>query len=374
LSPGDAIEDSGAQTARGAANGSGEGFERPPALRGLSLPVLAVLASIFALYAARAVVIPLAIAFVLSFSLSPVVRGLQRLRLPLPLAAAVVMMALVAVLAFGVWMLVEPASVWVDKLPRTLREVERELREIERPIQEFTEATQKLDEMRELGNQDKTPVMKVRGDTVQDLLVGHLRTLAVSGLLVLVLLYFLLASGDRFLEKLVRVQPHLKDKHRALTLVREIRANVSAYLLTISWINVVLGIAVGVAMQLLGMPSPALWGVMAGLLNFVPFLGAAVGIAVVTLGAIATFDGLGQIALVPLTYFALTTAEAYLLTPIVLGRRLTLSPLVIFIGLLFWSWLWGIPGALLAVPLMAVLKIVCDAIEPLEAVGEMMGR
>ena len=127
-------------------------------------------------------------------------------------------------------------------------------------------------------------------------------------------------------------------------------------------------------MWAVGMPNPALWGVVAGLLNYVPYLGSLVTLVLIGIASILTFDDLGRALVAPLLYFAINFAEGYFLTPTIIGRRLTLNPVVVFVGLVFWGWLWGIPGALIAVPLMAMLKILCDHIEPLSPIGEFLGR
>ena len=196
---------------------------------------------------------------------------------------------------------------------------------------------------------------------------------AVAGIaVVLVLLYFLLASGDLFLRKLIRTLPTLEDKKRAVDIARQLESDLSAYLSTVTLINLGLGVAVGVAMYLLGLPNPVLWGGLATILNFVPYLGAIVGILVIGLVAALTFDGVGQMLLPPLVYFLLTACEGYFVTPMILGRRLTLNPVMILLSLLFWGWLWGIAGAVLAVPMLAVVKILCDHLEPLHPLGEFL--
>jgi len=155
---------------------------------------------------------------------------------------------------------------------------------------------------------------------------------------------------------------------------RQIEHDISRYLLTVTLINAVFGSAVGLSMYFIGLPNALLWGVMAGLLHFIPFLGAIVGISVVTLVALVTMDQITSILLVPSAYLGLNLLEEYLFFPFLIGRRLLLNPVVIFIWLIFWGWLWGIPGALMAVPLLAIFKIVCDHIEPLAAVAEFLGR
>jgi predicted PurR-regulated permease PerM len=166
----------------------------------------------------------------------------------------------------------------------------------------------------------------------------------------------------------------LSDKKNAVEIAHAIESQISSYLATIAIINFCLGVAIGVAMALWGMPNPILWGVMGGLLNFIPYLGALIGVSVITLVAFTHFDLPSYGVLVPLTYYLLTAFEGYFVTPILLGRRLILNPVVIFLGFIFWGWLWHIPGMLLAVPILAVFKIFCDHIKPLEPVGEFMGR
>jgi predicted PurR-regulated permease PerM len=190
---------------------------------------------------------------------------------------------------------------------------------------------------------------------------------------VTILLYFLLASGDLFLLKLVRVLPRFEDKKIAVTIVHEVRHDVSHYLLTITLINIGLGVATGIAMFWLGMPNPLLWGVMAASFNFIPYLGAMASAIILTLVALLTFDELGRILLVPGVFLVLTSLEGGFVTPAIVGRRLTLNPVAIFVWLTFWGWLWGVPGMLLAVPMLAILKIVCDHVQPLNSVGEFLG-
>jgi predicted PurR-regulated permease PerM len=172
----------------------------------------------------------------------------------------------------------------------------------------------------------------------------------------------------------VTIAPRLSDKRRVVEIARETEDDISYYLLTISLINGALGVAIGTAMYLLGMPNPILWGVMGGIFNFVPFLGAVTGIGIVALVALLTFDQFWPILLPPLSYLVLTSFEAQFITPALLARRLTLNPVAVFLALIVWTWLWGVAGALLAVPLLATLKICCDHIEPLNPIGTMLGR
>jgi predicted PurR-regulated permease PerM len=188
-----------------------------------------------------------------------------------------------------------------------------------------------------------------------------------------ILLFFLLASGDLFLRKLIRVLPRLEDKRRAVEIARQVERDISAYLSTVTMINLGLGAAVAAGFAILRVPNPLLWGAMVTLFNFVPYLGPAVSYAIFVMVGLVTFETVPHILAPVLTFLVLNVIEAYLVTPLVLGRRLTLNPVVLFVGLTFWGWMWGIAGAILAVPIMAVLKIFCDHIEPLAPIGEFLG-
>jgi len=187
-----------------------------------------------------------------------------------------------------------------------------------------------------------------------------------------VLLFFMLAAGDLFMQKLVRVLPTLHDKKKAVEIAHQLQQNLSTFLFTITSINVALGVLVGLATFFLGLPNPVLWGVLAGALNFIPYFGPITGVLILLLAGFLTFESPWRALAPSLIYLALHAVESNVVTPIVLGRRLTLNPLVIFISLMFWTWLWGIPGALLSIPLVMMFKILCDHFKPLAPIGEFL--
>ena len=213
----------------------------------------------------------------------------------------------------------------------------------------------------------------MRTASFAEVLLNQTWSFFLGAVVMTILLYFLLASGDLFLRKVVTVLPRLEDKKRAVQMAHQIEENISIYLVSVTTINLGLGVLVGVAMWLLGMPTPWLWGAMAGLFNFVPYLGAIASATVIALVASASFDGIGQAILPPAVFFTMTSIEGNFVTPAILGRRLTLNPVVIFVSLIFWGWIWGVAGALLAVPILAVFKLFCDNIEPLSSIGEFLG-
>lgn len=350
-------------------------LQGPLDVHSLSLSVLMILALGATLYVARAVLMPVVLALLLSFLLAPAVQGLTRLRLPEPLGAAVVLLAIVGVVGFGSYWLWAPATQWVQQLPKSIAQIEAKMRPVKQSVEEFNKATQKMEAMTQVesGAAQSPAKVDVQRPSLTGTVVNQTLNLVATAGAVTILLYFLLASGELFLLKLVRVLPRLEDKKIAVTIVHEVRHDISRYLLTITMINAGLGLAVGTAMFWLGMPNPWLWGAMAGCFNFIPYLGAVASAIILTLVALLTFDGLGQALLVPSVFMGLTIVEGFLVTPTVIGHRLTLNPVAIFIWLTFWGWLWGVPGMLLAVPLLAAFKIVCDHIQPLNPLGEFLG-
>jgi predicted PurR-regulated permease PerM len=350
-------------------------LQGPLDVRALSLSVLTIIALGATLYVARAILMPIVLALLLSFLLAPAVQGLTQLRLPEPLGAAVVLLAILGVAGLGTYGLWEPATQWIQQLPKSVRQIEAKMRPVKQSVEELSETTKKVEEMTLVGSgtAPTTVEVNVQRPSLTGTVINQTLSLLATVGAVTILLYFLLASGDLFLLKLVRVLPRLEDKKIAVAIVREVRHDISRYLSTITLINAGLGLAVGITMSWLGMPNPVLWGVMTGCFNFIPYLGAVSSAIILTLVALLTFDGLDRALLVPSMFMGLTTLEGFFVTPMIVGQRLTLNPVAIFIWLTFWGWLWGVPGMLLAVPLLATLKIVCDHIRPLNPVGEFLG-
>jgi predicted PurR-regulated permease PerM len=348
-------------------------LQGPLGVRSLALSGLFILAAFYTLYLARSFILPIVLAVLLNFLLSPVVRGLNKLRIPNALGAALVVFGVVGGVAWGVYELSGPAYQWAQEAPRSLRKIERRLREFKKPVQTMSKATEQVEKITQVGGGRTPQRVEVQTETLGERMFSQATELVAGGTVMLILLFFLLASGDLFLRKLIRVLPSLSDKKRAVEIARQIESDVSAYLVTITIINIALGLAVWGLMTLLEVPNPLLWGALATVTNFIPYLGAIVMIAILAAVGFLTFDELGHALMVPGAFIGLNLLESYLVTPMILGRRLTLNPVVIFLGLTFWGWLWGITGALLAVPLMAVLKIFCDHSERLAAIGEFMG-
>ena len=356
-------------------------IERPRS-RSIEMTLLTALALLYTLYIARVFLIPIAFALLLNSLLSPVIRVLARFWIRPQLGAALVVLGLVGGVSGAVYQLSGPAQGWAAIAPQSFAHAQVKLRKIIRPMQQVSKNVEQA--ANAVGAQAvdssngrprrPTEVLVQSGPTLSSRIFGTTQRLLTGMLEVFILLYFLLAGGDLFLQKLIKVLPQLDDKVKAVEMARATESAVSAYLTTTLLVNVVEGAAVAGVLWLLGMPNVLLWGVLVACLEFVPYLGALTAVAVLTVAGLSTFPDLGKALLVPGSFLAINLLQANFATPLLLGHRLTLNPVAIFIGLAFFFWIWGVPGAFLAVPLLASFKIFCDNIASLAAIGEFLGQ
>jgi predicted PurR-regulated permease PerM len=342
-------------------------------IRSLAITGLFVLALFYTLYFARAFFLPIVLAVLFDFLLSPLIRTLKRARIPEPLSAALVVVALLTVTGVAGYGLSGPAKEWASRLPASMRQAESRLQKLRRPVEQVSKTAEQVEQATKVNDSEATEVV-VKGPSLTERLFGTTQTILVTALEVIILLYFLLAAGDLFLQKLIKVLPLLRDKKKAVAIARETEASISTYLVTVTLVNLGLGVAVAAVMYVLGMPSPILWGALAALAEFIPYLGATAMVTLLTLAGLVTFEQVGHALLVPGGYLVVNLLQSQFIAPLILGRRLTLNPVAIFIGLVFWWWIWGVPGAFIAVPLIATFKIFCDHIEALAPIGEFLGR
>jgi predicted PurR-regulated permease PerM len=340
-------------------------------IKSVALTGLFVIAVFYTMYFMRAMLLPLVLALLLSYLLAPLVRLFACIRVKPAIGAALVLLSLVGLVIYGASRLAEPAAGWLEKAPYSVHQLKQKLLPLKRPIEKVAQATGEIDKLTST-DETQTKAVVVKRNALAEGVVTQTPEFIASGVVMLILLYFLLAYDGVFLVKITKVIPRLRDKKRAVSIVREIEMQISRYLLTITLINIGLGTAVGVTVHFLGLPNPIMWGVLAATLNFVPYLGALTGIICMTLAAVLSFDSLGYALVFPASYLLLAALEGNFVTPLVLGRSLTLNPVVILVALTFWGWMWGISGMILAVPILATFKIFCDHIEPMAPVGEFM--
>jgi predicted PurR-regulated permease PerM len=325
-----------------------------------------------ALYVASSIILPVVLAFVLNLLLQPAVRLLGRVHLPRAVGALVAVFLVIGALVGLVAALSVPAANWAERLPEGIPRLEAHLQVIRGPIQALQNVIQQAEQAAD-APPGRGSIVSVRRDLgITGALFAGTRSV-LDGLFTTVLvLYFLLVAGDIFLRRIVEILPTFSNKRQAVDISQQIQQDISAYLLTITGMNAAVGAATAAAMYFCGLGDPLLWGATAFLLNFIPILGPLCGIFIFVLVGMLSFESLWWALLPPVLYFGIHLVEGETLTPMLLARRFTLNPVLIILSLVFWFWMWGMLGAILAVPLLAILKIVCDRLRPLKALGHFL--
>jgi predicted PurR-regulated permease PerM len=343
----------------------------------LSLAILAVLAVVYTLYFGRAFFIPIFFAIELNFLLSPAIRWARRvLHFPAPLASGILILALAGGLGLGVYELAAPAQGWLVSAPTTLKQAGDKLHKIMKPMEQVSRTAEQMDKVSIVsgggGAQPRTVI--VAGPSLGSRFFGTTQSVVGALLEVLVLLFFLLAAGDLFLQKTIKVAARPASQRVAVEVARQIEGSISRYLVTSALLNLVEGAVFTGLMYLLKMPNPFLWGALVACLEFILYIGALTIVAILTIASLTVFDNAAHAVLVPASFVAVNLIQGNLIGPMVMGHRLSLNPVAIFIGVAFWWEIWGIAGAFIAVPMLASLKIVCDHVVWLEGVGEFLGQ
>jgi len=312
---------------------------------------------------------------ILKLLLQPVMRLLvKRLHIPrLPAALAIIALLFALIGGFGE-LLSAPASNWAKRLPEGLPRLQERVKIVTVPLNTLKHFMTHAKAVVGASNNDNNSgdqAPSPLGDLETALITGA-QTFASQFFTTFLVLFFLLMSSDTFLRRLVEIMPRFRDKRQVIDIFQQVESDVSSYLVTITVMNILVGIATGTAMRLLGLEDAILWGAIAFLLNYVPILGPLTGIVIFLAVGMLSLDSLWM-AFMPMTAYAVIhVLEGQTITPLLLARRFTLNPVLVIVSLLFWDWMWGVPGAILAVPMLAVTKIICDRIRPLAALGHFL--
>jgi predicted PurR-regulated permease PerM len=334
---------------------------------------LFMLALLAAAYVASEIVLPFVFAIVLKLLLQPAFRMLERLHVPRILASLLLILALFGTIVGLGAAISSPARTWAAKLPEGIPRLQERLSIMREPIDTLKGFLNQVEEIGETGLSTNTAA-PAKSPTLLTNLLMRTRNFAGGFFTTVLFLYFLLLSGDIFLHRLVEVLPRFKSKRQVVEISQQIESDISAYLVTITIMNAAVGIATALAMWLTGVGDPILWGTVAFLLNYVPILGPILGVLIFLLAGMLTHDALWQALLPAGLYFGFHLIEGETATPMLLARRFTLNPVLVIISLVFWFWMWGIPGAILALPMLAITKIICDQLQPLAAFGHFLER
>jgi predicted PurR-regulated permease PerM len=328
--------------------------------------VLAVLATLAAVYAARDLLIPIAIALLLALVLRPIMRRMQALKLPALVSAFVLVAIAAAAFVGGLYLLAGQAQYWLSEAPQTIRQVSEMIPKRPGPIDDLERTTEAVEELTQLPSVAEPLQVKVKNDDAAYAVVGVSGHFLGSAVVVFVLAFFILAFSDTLLKQAVGSRSKLNEKRNIVELVQKVENGISRYLLTITTINFGLGIATALAMWALRVPNPMLWGVMVATLNYVPHVGAFFCMVVLFFVGAVSHESLSYGGLVAGVFVVLTSVESYFVTPMILSKSLQLSPLAVILAILFCGWMWGIAGGLIAAPLLAILKVVCDQFDSLK--------
>lgn len=331
-----------------------------------------VLISLFVTaYFAKDLILPILLGFLLALTLSPVARALYRVGVPYVVSGVILVTTTAAVIASVVLLSAGTVALWSDEIPTMGQEIQWKLRGVSDAVETMRSASEEVEKIGD-GDEDRPQEVVVRQPGLLDSAMDTVSTAGASLVVILILALFLLSSGEMFYLKLVQSMPTLAGKKRALQTVYAVEKRVSRYLLTITTINAGLGLCVGLYLTALGLPSAYIWGIAAFLLNFLPYIGGIGGVILVAGFSIVTFDYIGYALLAPAGYLFLTMMEGQIITPWLVGRRLEMNTVAVFLTVVFWGWLWGIPGALVAVPFLVVFKVVCENFEPLQTIGNFL--
>ena len=362
----------------------------PVDIRSLSLTVLTVLAVIFVLHWARAFFIPLMLGVMISYAFSPLVNRMQKWRIPRAIGAAVLLIGIVCGTGTLVYSLSDEAAQLIETLPEAAQKFRKALRKEWGTTDGAMEQMQKAAvQLESAANETITPaatapkgvtrvlIEKPKLNITDHLWTGTLGAAVFAGqaVMVLFLTYFLLVSGDTFRRKLVRITgPTLSKKKVTLQVLDEITAQIQRYLLVQIFTSIVVGVATWLAFLWIGLEHAAIWGIVSGVFNMIPYLGPVIVTGGTGLVGFLQFGTVSMALAVAGISLVITTLEGYLLTPWLTGQASRMNAVMVFVGVLFWGWLWGVWGLLLGVPIMMMIKALCDRVEDFKSVGELLGK
>lgn len=372
----------------------------------VALTIIATLAVIYTASAAQAILFPITLAVLIALTLRPIVRYADHRGVSPIVTVLTLMIFIVASVVSAAIMMVEPAQTWIHEAPKRMEVVGQKLSSFRDGIDELYNVSERLENLATGGSrkpedeetEDPNALSAIIGKTAgeqepsavekspepipvelkQPRLLANLNMLNSAGNMVgmigiaLIVGFFLLLEGDTLLNNILNITPRWTDKKNTVQLVYKLEDGISRYLLTVSLINIALGVAVAAAMWLLGVPNAMLWGVMATLLNFIPFLGALLGVVIIFLVSVFSFDSVGYAFVPPSVFLILTTIEGNFITPSLVGRSVSVNSVAVLLSLILWGWLWGIGGAFVGVPLLIIFKLICDQFERTAPVGALL--
>ncbi len=345
-----------------------EDMPLPHNVQSVFLGGLFLLALLWAMNVAQEVILPVVIAIVLKLLLQPLVRLLERIKLPRAVGALISVLLLLGVFALLGAVLSGPASQMVKDFPGLVTKAQERLSSMQGVVERFKPFLSRFG----IENTNPMDLLHFNPGGLAGSIAGGASGFASHLIETLLILFYMLVFGETFMRRLVEVLPHFREKKQAVEIGDAVERDISAYLLTITVINAVVGILAGTTMWLFGVPGAVVWGVLAFVFNYVPILGPIAGVLLFAIVGLATLGPSWEALLPAAVYLGLHFAEGEVITPMLLAKRFTLNPIAVIVALIFWFWMWGVQGAILSVPLLAITKIVSDRLRPLRALGHLL--
>jgi predicted PurR-regulated permease PerM len=345
----------------------------PVPTRSFALNCLLFLAVLLILKLAKPLMVTLALSLFFYFLLMPLVLLLGRLRIPRPLAAGAVVALVLILLSYSVLYSIAPAAQWMEEIPELIPSMQEKLLPLSAPIAKIEQAASEVGSITRPDG-DTQPKVTVSDGRLIDGILTYLASVLVSTGVIVFLTFFFLTFGERLQQKVARLGRSFAEQRRLVRIARNIQSEISRFLGVISVINLCLGAIASFIFWFLGVPNFLLWGALAGLANFVPYAGAAAMTVMLSGVGLLTFDTLGDAVLVPGCFLALTILEGQLITPMLIGRQLNLSPVIVLFAVIFWAYMWGLSGALVAVPILVSTKIVFSHVPAFRPLASLFRR
>jgi predicted PurR-regulated permease PerM len=347
-------------------------IQRPWRATAVAIVGLFILALFYTFYFARDIFLPITLAWIINMLLRPILNFLNRCHIPQAIGAGILLIGIVGLFVAGLLLVSEPASAWLSKAPQMIEEATDRIRDTLRPAESIQKAASKVENLNVTGDgENETQKVEIKKPSLMNTVLSKTTSVILLAGETIVLLYFLMAAGDLLMLKAIQALPRFRDKKRAVEIANEMQQQVSKYLGAVSIVNALEGTIIGIGLALIGMPNPILWGVLAALVNYIPYLGAMFCVACITVVSLVTFNSVSHALLAPGIYVAVNMADNFI-SPLIIGKRLVLNPLVVFLAVLFWGWIWGVVGVLIAVPLTMAFKIFCDHFKSLAPIGELL--
>jgi predicted PurR-regulated permease PerM len=342
-----------------------------------AIKLIAILAVLYTLQVARDVILPITLALIFALLLAPAVSRLQSIGLPRSLAAIIIMTIGLGMIGGVLYALASPANEWFQRVPEAVSVLRDQLGNVNSDNTNVDAASRSIDSLaKEFSTSSKDPQLTqvVIADAGWRSELGEIaKNFGVYGTLSIILLFFLLTSGDALMRRFIHSLPTQKDKAVVTRIAQLAQTQMSRYLMTITAVNIAVGVITGCGLWLAGFPDPALWGAIAAILRYIPYLGVSMTIILFTIVSAVSYNNPMAIIAAPLSYGLFTAFTGQFIDPFVHGLRFSLNPIVVFLWIFFWGWLWGAPGVLLAVPLLTLFQVVCQHTERLLPVAHIIG-